>query len=131
MKKLLMVSMSILLLTGCSDDQVIAPEVAENDKSQVVGNAELGESQDTTEDVNTQVQSLNLKSYKEYEILSDEIDLAVYRAELATNNAGKRILLFVDTDGTKVYKSIFSKYNSYLKIIRFEDDGLLYDGKVN
>ena len=54
----------------------------------------------------------------------------MYQAELVTDNPGKRILLFTDANGRKIYKSIFIKNDRHLKIIQLDGEGLLYNNKV-
>lgn len=134
MKKLLAVSMGVLLLVGCSNDKVETPEATENDQSSAIEMTEPEVDvvvEDATEDVETPEQSQDLEGYEEYQLLSENIDLATYQAEVTTDNNGNRVLLFTDADGKKTYKSVYTKHDNYLKIIKLDDEGLLFNGKVN
>lgn len=137
MKKLLMVITGVLLLVGCSDDKTVTPKEIENNQDSVIESTEpevdteIEDSRDTSENVGSTELSQNLEEYEEYQILSEKIDLAVYQAEIGTDNPGKRIILFSNADGKKIYKSVYIKHDRYLKIIKLDNEGLLYNGQVN
>ena len=142
MKKWLLTICSVLFLIGCTDDKTVTPKTTEDATDQVVDSAEdtqdttgnldmeIIDPQEPTENTNTVEQKLSLEDYEEYQTLSVKIDLTLYQATLGTDNPGKRILLFTDADGRKLYKSIYIKHDHHLKIIELDGDGLLYNNQV-
>lgn len=69
----------------------------------------------------------HLKELPEYTVISSHIDLSSYTGTIQTDNKGNRIIIFSNTNGQKEYKSIFVKRANRLKIITFQDDGLLFN----
>ena len=121
--------LGVLFLVGCTVSKTI-----EDEQSKLVEQPESTENtleEDSQETVENVEQHLSLEGYEEYDRLVEKIDLAVYQAELTTDNPGKRILLFADTIGNKMYKSIYIKRDGHLKIIQLDDEGLLFNGQVN
>lgn len=108
-KKLLIAIVGSVILTGCSspqEEEVVPVELIE----------ELPEENQVLTDL------------PEYPILNNIIDLQVYLANFETDNEGTRVIFFEDKDGNKVYKSVFVKNESYLKVIELEDgEGILYN----
>ncbi|WP_281863270.1 hypothetical protein [Planomicrobium okeanokoites] len=49
---------------------------------------------------------------------------------MGTDNPGNRVMFLLDENGEKRYKTIFVKYNSYLKIIDLDGGGEVYYGKL-
>ncbi|MER2260905.1 MAG: hypothetical protein ABS934_02745 [Psychrobacillus sp.] len=109
MKKLLIAIVGSVILTGCSspqEEEVVPVELIE----------ELPEENQVLTDL------------PEYPILNNIIDLQVYLANFETDNEETRVIFFEDKDGNKVYKSVFVKNESYLKVIELEDgEGILYN----
>ena len=68
-----------------------------------------------------------LADYPEYDTLVDEIDVDSLQAEVETDNPNKRVILYSDDSGEKVFKSIFIKKKDRLKIIDFDDDGEIFN----
>ncbi|WP_342514834.1 hypothetical protein MKY34_08940 [Sporosarcina sp. FSL K6-1522] len=121
MKKWLLTIMSVMFLVGCTEDTQDTTENLDMD---------IADTQESIENANAIEQTLDLEVYEEYQTLSEKIDLTLYQATLETDNPGKRILLFTDADGRKVYKSIFIKHDRHLKIIELDGDGLLYNHQI-
>lgn len=110
-KKLLIAIVGSVILAGCS-----ATEEEVSDVSPV----------ELEEELPKENQALN--DFPEYPILNNIIDLQVYVANIETDNEGTRVIFFEDTDGNKIYKSVFVKNESYLKVIELEDgEGILYN----
>ncbi|MCM3359385.1 MULTISPECIES: hypothetical protein [unclassified Psychrobacillus] len=109
MKKLLIAIVGSVIITGCSspqEEEVVPVELIE----------ELPEENQVLNDL------------PEYPILNNIIDLQVYLANIETDNEETRVIFFEDKDGNKVYKSVFVKNESYLKVIELEDgEGILYN----
>lgn len=131
MKKYILAVLCMLFLAGCTSDQSVSPETTESDSTHVSEGKEGSGDQSSEDDKATPEQHVGLESYEEYDMLSEKIDLTKHQVELTTDNPGKRILLFADADGKKIYKSIFSKHDNHLKIIQLDDEGLLFNGRVN
>ncbi len=108
-KKLLIAIVGSVIITGCSspqEEEVVPVELIE----------ELPEENQVLNDL------------PEYPILNNIIDLQVYLANIETDNEETRVIFFEDKDGNKVYKSVFVKNESYLKVIELEDgEGILYN----
>lgn len=121
MKKWLLTIMSVMFLVGCTENTQDTTENLDMD---------IADTQESIENANAIEQTLDLEVYEEYQTLSEKIDLTLYQATLETDNPGKRILLFTDADGRKVYKSIFIKHDRHLKIIELDGDGLLYNHQI-
>ncbi|WP_153730844.1 hypothetical protein [Sporosarcina obsidiansis] len=71
-----------------------------------------------------------LSAFEEFAILAENIPLDELTSHIETDNPGKRIILFENESGKKVYKSIFVKHDQYLKVIDLEADQLLFEGNV-
>ena len=112
MKKLVIAIVGSMMLTGCSGAQ---EEVAD-DEIPV----------ETTEKLPKENQALI--DFPEYPILDNIIDLQVYIANMETDNKGTRVIYFEDPDGNQIYKSVFVKSESYLKVIELGNgEGILYN----
>lgn len=72
----------------------------------------------------------NLADHEENEILADHIPMDELTAQVEVDNENKRITLYENESGQKVYKSIFIKNDNHLKIIDLNGDKLLYDGNL-
>lgn len=141
MKKGFTILFSMLLLVGCSSnndeqttiEQEDTPEVIEtedNTDSTLEESDETEVEMDESEEDATDASATNndhLKDFEEYSVLKDELDLETYTGVVETDNKGNRIILFEDETGAKEFKSIFVKNDNRLKIVQFEDDGLLYN----
>lgn len=69
----------------------------------------------------------HLKGLDEYAVIADYIDLTTYTGTIQTDNKGNRIIIFANANGQKEYKSIYVKRANRLKIVTFDDDGLLFN----
>ncbi|MER2006630.1 MAG: hypothetical protein ABS939_04180 [Psychrobacillus sp.] len=109
MKKLLIAIVGSVIITGCSspqEEEVVPVELEE----------ELPK------------ENQALHDFPEYPILNNVIDLQVYVANIETDNKETRVIFFEDTDGNQIYKSVFVKNESHLKIIELGDgEGILYN----
>lgn len=111
MKKLLTAIVGLALLAGCSGTQEEASEVIPVE---------------TTEQLPKENQALT--NFPEYPILDNIIDLQVYVASIETDNEGTRVIFFENPDGNQIYKSVFVKNESYLKVIELGDgEGIIYN----
>lgn len=144
MKKRFTILLSILLLAGCSSEDANQPKKEDDDANKVVQAEVNPESLDTViEDQNETEDDVNqsntedtddsdtkndhLKDFIEFDVLVDKIDLDIYQGVVETDNKGNRIILFENENGHKEYKSIFVKHENRLKIVQFDDDGLIYN----
>lgn len=135
MKKYAVVLLGLLVLAGCSDQNAKdpidvevdnTPEVEVEDADPAV---DLEAEEDTTEavDESTGVTGDDLTMLEEYAIIDDNIELSALSGKVTEDNAGTRIILFEDESGKQVYKSVFVKNDQHLKIIKLDDEGLLYN----
>jgi len=69
----------------------------------------------------------DLEEFPEFDTKAEYIDLDAYQGVVETDNKGNRIILFEDENGHSEYKSIFIKHDNRLKIVEFNNDGLLYN----
>ncbi|MBY0221261.1 hypothetical protein [Sporosarcina aquimarina] len=72
----------------------------------------------------------DLSGYEESAVLGEHMPIDKLTSHVETDNPGKRIILFENESGEKVYKSIFIKHDRFLKIIDLKDDQLLYKDKL-
>ncbi|KAA0965306.1 hypothetical protein FQ087_03075 [Sporosarcina sp. ANT_H38] len=127
MKKLLITFLGILLLAGCSDDKTVSSEKPETDSTST---EEISEPVKEENKIETE-QNEGLTDLPEYAILSEKINLDTHKAIIETDNRGNRIILFENDNGIKAFKSIFVKNDNRLKIIKLDDDGLIYNDILN
>ncbi|MBO0992562.1 hypothetical protein [Bacillus sp. SD088] len=123
MKKLIIMLSMLLLLTACANNtnestteqkQAVSTETEEN---QTVSDAEEAK-EDSKEE---------LTSFLEYDTLVVEINIKDLKADVKTDNANKRVIIFKDESGEKKYKSIYIKKEERLKIISLDDEGQIYN----
>ncbi|MBO0589340.1 membrane lipoprotein lipid attachment site-containing protein [Sporosarcina sp. E16_8] len=128
MKKLLVTFLGILLLTGCTNEKTVSSEKPVPDST-----SKVESSKSATEENNKIVTEQNerLIDLPEYAVLVEKISLDTHNATVETDNPGTRIILFENNNGVKAYKSIFVKNDNRLKIIKLDDDGLIYNDIVN
>lgn len=144
MKKGLIILFGLLLLIGCSNNNdADQPQQDNEDQDNVEQNenntentnleneATNEENENNIEDTTEKEDAANnddLKAFKEFDVLENELDLDAYEGIVESDNQGNRIILFQDADGKKEYKSIFIKNDNRLKIVHFVDeDDLLYN----
>jgi len=72
----------------------------------------------------------NLLGHEEAEILAEYIPMDELTAQVEVDNQNKRVTLFENESGQKVYKSIFIKHDNHLKIIDLKADDLLFEGQL-
>lgn len=143
MKKGIAILFCIMLLAGCSSGGADAPKT-ETDGGTKVGQTEVKPDSSNTQDnavvekadesneantgeVITNSNNDALKDLPEFNVLADTIDLGVYHGMIETDNQGTRIILFGIEQNHKEYKSIFVKNDNRLKIIKLDNDGLIYN----
>lgn len=130
MKKLLVAFLGLALLAGCSEETVDTNEdnAVETENVDVEENVTIEEnaekSANSTEENKGQS---DIKSYPEFVMLAKHIDLTKYIANVETDNEGTRIIFFENSEGKKEYKSTFVKNENRLKIIKLDDDGLIFN----
>ena len=120
---------SLLLLTGCANDEM-SKEDEDTQPTTTQEEVEEMENESEEQKSTTNNPSSNLEEYKEFKVVAQYIDIETYQGLVQTDNRGKRVILFEDSDGHERYKSIFIKHDNRLKIISFDDDGLLYNDKI-
>lgn len=134
MKKYLFVLLGLLVLAGCSVDKAKdsadvdidpTPEVEVEDTDSANG----VEEEDAAEVEDDQAGNMgdDLTMLEEYAIIDDNIDLSKHTSKVEEDNPGTRVILFEDESGKKVYKSVYVKNDKHLKIIKLDDEGLLYN----
>ena len=72
----------------------------------------------------------NAASFEEYKTISNQLSTENLTFFMGTDNPGNRVMFLLDENGEKRYKTIFVKYNSYLKIIDLDGGGEVYYGKL-
>ncbi len=141
MKKGLLILLGIILVAGCSSNDTNEleprdqegsnkivdsdknhenPDGATEDKENLEGDSDSGD----TNDIAT---NSDLENLPEFNTIAKQIDLDIYQGVVETDNKGNRIILFKNEKGHSEYKSIFIKRDNRLKIVQFDDDGLLYN----
>lgn len=136
MKKLLMTFLSLGLLTGCAQGSDKSQDQPNVNQTPVETESEADVNKDDAtqleqESTEAEQESTNgLDSLPEFELLSKNIDLTLYSGVVETDNPGNRVILFEDSKDKKVYKSILVKNDNFLKIIKLDDDGLIFKGTI-
>lgn len=139
MKKWWLVSAFTLLLAACgNDDAADTEDTVQNDipaAEETAGEQQPRPAGDTgaadeIENPADAEQDTSL-SYEESAVLAQQIPLNELTERVQTDNPGKRVILFENSSGEKVYKSIFVKHDQFLKIIDLKSDRLLYKGNVS
>lgn len=136
MKKLLMTFLSLGLLTGCAQGSDKSQDQPNVNQTPVETDSEADVNKDDAtqleqESTEAEQESTNgLDSLPEFELLSKNIDLTLYSGVVETDNPGNRVILFEDSEDKKVYKSILVKNDNFLKIIKLDDDGLIFKGTI-
>lgn len=150
MKKWWLLPVLAVFLAACGNDEEATP--AENEDLSVdeiapdvedqAESTEPEEAEPTTEEAPEEESTgeeskasydpgnANLLEHEESEVLAEHIPLDELTAQVEADNEGKRIILFEDKDGKKVYKSILIKHDNHLKIIDLNGDELLFEGKL-
>lgn len=146
MKKLWLLPVLAIFLAACgSNDEkepakdedisvdVIEPET-EPEETETESTAEPADEKGAAEEGNTEEQPAaadsDLSGYEEADVLGEHMPVDELTPIVETDNPGKRIILFEDADGQKVYKSIFIKHDQHVKIIDLKKDGLVYEGRL-
>ncbi|ARF13425.1 hypothetical protein [Sporosarcina ureae] len=107
------------------------PEVTEPDETEILTEEAPAEEIPADEpNASYEPSNSNLLGHEEAEVLAEHIPLDELTAQVEADNQGKRIILFENKSGKKVYKSIFIKHDNHLKIIDLNGDKLLFEGKL-
>lgn len=125
MKKSFAILLTALALAACGNGQ---DKESANDSPVIEQND--ANSSSVREDDGEIVEMNELQQFDEYEMLAKHIDLAQFTSKLQTNNQGNRIILFINAQNEKVYKSIFIKHDQHLKIIDLNTDALLFNDVI-
>lgn len=125
MKKSFAILLTALALAACGNGQ---DKESANDSPVVEQND--ANSSNISEDDGEIVEMSELQQFDEYEILAKHIDLAQFTSKIQTNNQGNRIILFINQQDEKVFKSIFIKHDQHLKIIDLNTDALLFNDVI-
>lgn len=72
----------------------------------------------------------DVSSLEEFKTIADQISTENLTFFMSTDNPGNRVMFLMDENGEKRFKTIFVKYNSYLKIIDLDGGGEMYYGKL-
>lgn len=105
-------------------DTEVEPEVTEPDSSKDAVT-------DSAEEEPAQSVDPKLEGLEEFSDLEEHMPLADLTADIEADNQGKRVILYEDSTGQKVYKSVYVKHDQHVKIIDLKNEGLVYEGKVN
>ena len=131
-----MTFLSLGLLTGCAQGSDKSQDQPNVNQTPVETDSEADVNKDDAtqleqESTEAEQESTNgLDSLPEFELLSKNIDLTLYSGVVETDNPGNRVILFEDSEDKKVYKSILVKNDNFLKIIKLDDDGLIFKGTI-
>lgn len=130
MKKWWLLCAFALLLAACgNDDAADTEDAVQNDMPAAEDTAD--ESENTAAEQPQPAEQNTSLSYEESAVLAQQIPLNELAERVQTDNPGKRIILFENSSGEKVYKSIFVKHDQFLKIIDLKSDRLLYKGNIS
>ncbi|WP_301107954.1 hypothetical protein [Sporosarcina sp.] len=123
MKKLWLLPMLALFLAACGNDE----EAKDEDEISI---DTIEPEEDTAESDTIAPVNSEMTLEEENDVLKKHIPVGELTSRVETDNPGKRIILFENQSGEKVYKSIFIKHDQYVKIIDLKDDNLLYEGQI-
>lgn len=123
------------LITACNSNEAAKDnrEVIIDNQDSLTTDVKHGDQQNEKKIEQAPNQSKESENHKkwaslpEYKKIAEQIGSEDYEIETETDNKGKRILLIVDKDGNKQYKSIFIKNTKHLKIIKIKGKGLLFN----
>lgn len=140
-KKIILLSAIVAMLSACSNNEVTEKNEATNDVSSQSQEQQADQQKNETneqpaqleqnaeaEDKATETNDLSeWTSLPEYNKIMEQIDNQNIHFEKVTDSTDKRILLIVDENGTKLYKSIFIKNTNRLKIISIKGNGQIFN----
>lgn len=146
MKKLWLLPALAVFLVACGSDEETKPvENEDNSVDLIEPEEELAEpevnepagTETPPEDVpgeepnaSYKPSNSNLLGHEEAEVLAEHIPMDELTARVEVDNQNKRIVLFENESGQKVYKSILIKDDLHLKIIDLNGDNVLYEGNL-
>ncbi|MFJ7661905.1 hypothetical protein ACIQXW_05820 [Lysinibacillus sp. NPDC097162] len=139
-QKMIIFCAVVTMLAACSNNE--ATEKNETTNQDISQQQEKQENQQGKDQVEQPVQpeqnvqgedkkNIDLSewtSLPEYSKINEQIDNKDgIHFEKVTDTRDKRILLIIDENGTKLYKSIFIKNTNRLKIINIKDGGQIFN----
>ncbi|MBY7141950.1 hypothetical protein KFZ56_02375 [Virgibacillus sp. NKC19-3] len=125
MKKILAI-LSVVILVGCSTDDVNEGESIEDESGSEAESENVGENEQSFFENHR-------GEMPELRVVEEEIGTDFDEVHVPNDNEGSRVILY-ENDGIPAYKSVYIKEDQRLKIINTkdqdEDDGLIYEAKV-
>ncbi|KAB8138142.1 hypothetical protein F9U64_06260 [Gracilibacillus oryzae] len=106
-QRIILLCLLIAGLTACDEGQIDGQKYTEESK-----------------------QALTADQFQEYHILNQTIDLQNLTQIIVEDNASKRVILFETELGEEIYKSIYIKETSRLKIIHLGEKGLIFNETI-
>ncbi len=122
--------------TGQVEEAEVEQEETEVENEEVVEievdqeNEESEEAEPILQEQNESVTGANGEEFPEYAKIAETVDLTDHTTQTVTDNEGERILLFINHDGEKQYKSIFIKHDKRLKIIKLNGGGQIFNERI-
>lgn len=115
MKKITLILLLLLFISGCSSKKADSeePTSSENSQSEIT---KLTKETTTFSSVDTKI-----KNFEESNKLAEIIELNELSVHVVTDDSNKRVILFTK-DSQKMYKSIFIKATQFLKIINLQQN---------
>lgn len=112
------------------NDSIEEPEEQDTQSNETSSENESNHENDVQQEESTEksdAKNDHLKELPEYTVISSHIDLSSYTGTIQTDNKGNRIIIFSNDNGQNEYKSIFVKRANRLKVVTFQDDGLIFN----
>ncbi|MFJ7406182.1 MULTISPECIES: hypothetical protein [unclassified Lysinibacillus] len=134
-KKMIIFSAVVTMLAACSNNEVTEKNEATNQDTshqQEQGKNQIEQPIQPEQNVQGEdKENIDLSewtSLPEYSKIHEQINNKDdIHFEKVTDTSDKRILLIIDENGTKLYKSIFIKNTNRLKIINIKDGGQIFN----
>ena len=120
MKKIFAIftSLALIFLIGCSDHK---EQLNQNKNVEEITKEQEQEQESEKNNIEetTNTESVSGKEYEEINKIAEKINVQDYNMYVESDNEGTRIILF-EKNGINMYKSIFVKEKSQLKLIDLE-----------
>lgn len=130
MRKFLIAFLAMIVLSGCSDRNEEKPDETGITPAPTEEEVIVEVDEEKQEDAITPAVNDALADFIEYDLVAKHINLDDYKGIVESDNKGNRVILYEDQSGAKVYKSILVKNENRLKIIKLDDDRLLYNDLI-
>ena len=123
---------AIALLTACSEQEAATnkKEAVQTNETPVVQQDNEQVKDDSQEVPKGNEEQSQWTALPEYQVIMNQIGSQVVRFELLSDHEGKRVLKILDENGSMLYKSIFIKKTSRLKIIDVNKGGTIYNSTL-